>query len=56
MSMVLSFTKLDQYLKMKNESIQEPTFYLGAELKKTTLLNGVIAWGMSSRKYMRSAI
>jgi hypothetical protein len=49
-------TKLYQYFKMKNGSIQEPTFYLGAKLNKTTLQNGVIAWAMSSRKYVQSAV
>jgi hypothetical protein len=29
---------------------------LGAKLKKTVLPNGVVAWGMSSRKYVQSAI
>jgi hypothetical protein len=29
---------------------------LGAKLKKTTLLNGVIAWGMSSRKCVQFAV
>jgi hypothetical protein len=44
--------KLDEYFKMKEGSIQFPTFYLGAKLKKTVLTNGVAAWGMSSSKYM----
>jgi hypothetical protein len=35
--------KLDEYFKMKKGSIQVPTFYLGAKLKKTVLPNGVIA-------------
>jgi hypothetical protein len=39
--------KLDEYFKMKEGSIQVPTFYLCAKLKKTVLPNGVIAWGMS---------
>jgi hypothetical protein len=37
---------------MKEGSIRIPTFYLGAKLKKTVLPNGVVAWGMSSRKYV----
>jgi hypothetical protein len=48
--------KLDEYFKMKECSVQVPTFYLGAELKKTVLPNGVIAWGMSSSKYVQSAV
>jgi hypothetical protein len=31
--------KLDEYFKMKEGSIQVPTFYLGVKLKKTVLLN-----------------
>jgi hypothetical protein len=41
---------------MKEASIQVPTLYLGAKLKKTVLPNGVIAWGMSSSKYIQSAV
>jgi hypothetical protein len=48
--------KLDEYFKMKEGSIQVPTFYLGAKLKKTVLPNGVVAWGMSSSKYVQSAV
>jgi hypothetical protein len=32
--------KLDEYFKMKEGSIQVPTFYLGAKLKKTVLHHG----------------
>jgi hypothetical protein len=48
--------KLDEYFKMKEGSIQVPTFYLGAKLKKTVLPNDVVAWGMSSSKYVQSAV
>jgi hypothetical protein len=48
--------KLDEYFKMKEGSIQVPTFYFGAKLKTTVLPNGVDAWGMSSRKYLQSAV
>jgi hypothetical protein len=34
----------------------EPTFYLGAKLKKTVVLNGVVAWSMSSSKYIQAAV
>jgi hypothetical protein len=47
---------LDEYFKMKEGSIQVPTFYLGANMKKTVLTNGVVAWGMISRKYVQSAV
>jgi hypothetical protein len=48
--------KLDEYFKIKERSIQVPTFYLGVKLKKTVLPNGVVAWGMSSSKYIQSAV
>jgi hypothetical protein len=48
--------KLDEYFKMKEGSIQVPTFYLGANLKKTVLPNCVVAWGMISSKYVQSAV
>jgi hypothetical protein len=47
---------LDEYFKMKEGSIQVPTFYLGAKLKKTVLTNGMVAWGMSFSKYVQSAV
>jgi hypothetical protein len=52
----LPLTKMEQYFKINNESIHEPTFYLGEKLKKTTLSNGGIAWGMSSSKYLQSDV
>jgi hypothetical protein len=48
--------KLDEYLKMKEGSIQVPTFYLGSKLKNNFLPNGVVAWGMISSKYVQSAV
>jgi hypothetical protein len=48
--------RLDKYFKMKDGSIQEPTFYLGEKLKKTVLPNGVIDWGMSSSRYVNAAV
>jgi hypothetical protein len=56
MILVSRWKNLDEYLKMKEGSIQVPTFYVGAKLKKTVLPNGVVAWGMSSSKYVQSAI
>jgi hypothetical protein len=41
---------------MNEGSIQVPTFYLGAKLKKTALPNGVGDWGMSSRNYVQSSV
>jgi hypothetical protein len=48
--------KLDEYFKMKEGSIQVPTFYLGNKLNKTVLLNGMVAWGMSSSNYLQSSV
>jgi hypothetical protein len=51
-------TSLDQiykYFNMKPGSIMEPTFFLGAKLKKTAMTNCVVAWGMSSSKYVQAA-
>jgi hypothetical protein len=48
--------KLDEYFKMKEGSIQFPNFYVGAKLKKTVLPNVMVAWGMSSSKYVQSAV
>jgi hypothetical protein len=48
--------QLDKYLKMKDGSIEKPNFYLGAKLRQVTMSNGVIAWEMSSRKYIKAAV
>jgi hypothetical protein len=52
----MSSAQIDKYFKMKPGSIMEPTFYLGAKLKKTVMSNGVVAWGMSSSKYVQAAV
>jgi hypothetical protein len=51
-----SLAQIDKYFKMKPGSIMEPTFYLGAKLKKTVMPNGVVAWGMSSSKYVQAVV
>jgi hypothetical protein len=51
-----SLAQIDNYFKMKPGSIMEPTFYLGAKLKKTVMPNGMVAWGMSSSKYVQAAV
>jgi hypothetical protein len=48
--------KFYAYFKMKEGSVQVPAFYLGVKLKKTVLPNGMAAWGMSSSKYVQSAV
>jgi hypothetical protein len=51
-----SLAQIDMYFKMKPGAIMEPTFYLGAKLKKTVMPNGVMAWGMSSSKYVQAEV
>jgi hypothetical protein len=51
-----SLAQNDKYFKMNPGSILEPTFYLGAKFKKTVMTNGVVAWGMSSSKYVQVAV
>ena len=48
--------EIDKYFKMKPGSIGDPDFYLGAKIRPTRLPNGVIAWGMSSSKYVQAAV
>jgi hypothetical protein len=48
--------KLDEYFKMKEGSIQVPTFNLGEQLKRKLPPNSVIARGTSSSKYVQSAV
>ena len=48
--------KLDKYFMMKPGSIGDPKFYLDAMLKRISLDNGVVAWGMSSSKYVQEAV
>jgi hypothetical protein len=38
-----SLAQIDKSFKLKPGSIMEPTFYLGAKLKKTIMPNGVVA-------------
>ena len=40
---------------MKPGSIADPDFYLGAKVRRIVLPNGVVAWSMSSSKYIQSA-
>ena len=47
--------EVDKFFKMKSGSIADLDLYLGKNLKKTVLSNGVVAWGMSPRKYIREA-
>jgi hypothetical protein len=49
-----SLAQIDKYFKMKPGSIMELTFYLGANLKKTVMSNGVVDWVVSSSKYFQA--
>jgi hypothetical protein len=44
--------QVDNYFKMKPGSIGDPDFYLGAKLRMKRLSNGILAWSMSSSKYI----
>jgi hypothetical protein len=50
-----SLAQIDKF-KMKPGSIMEPTFYLGAKLKKTVMPNGVVDWGMSFSKCVQAVV
>ena len=48
--------ELDHYFPMKKGSIGDPDLYLGAKLRKTTMTNGVEAWGLSPSKYVQEVV
>lgn len=47
---------INQYFKLKPESVGEPDLYLGSKLSKTIISNGVEAWCNSSHPYVQEAI
>ena len=47
---------IDRFFKMKPGSIGDPDFYLGAKLHPIQLSDGVMAWAMSSSKYIQAAV
>ena len=47
---------LGKGIKYKNDTIEPPTSYLGAQLKKKKLPNGNHCWSLSSEKYVNAAI
>jgi len=47
---------IDGYFPMKPSSIGTPDIYLGGQLSKVTMPNGVIAWSMASSKYVQNAV
>jgi Reverse transcriptase (RNA-dependent DNA polymerase) len=51
-----ALTEIDKYFPMKLGSIGDPDMYLGAKLKAVQMQNNVLAWGMSSSKYVQEAV
>jgi hypothetical protein len=49
-------SEINGYLPLKPSSVGNPDIYLGAKLKQTQLLNGVMAWGLSPSKYVVQAV
>jgi hypothetical protein len=47
---------INNFFKMKEGSIGDPDYYLGAKLQKMTLNSGVDAWAMSSSNYALAAV
>jgi hypothetical protein len=48
--------EINSYLPLKPSSMGDPDIYLGAKLKETRLLNGVMVWGLSPSKYIVQAV
>ena len=42
--------------KLKNDKIEEPENYLGADLLKMTTADGRVCWTMSSDKYCKATV
>mgnify|MGYP003321204368 FL=1 len=51
-----TLTKLGQIYNIKNDTIAEPTQYLGAQIYKHSLPDGSWAWAMSSEKFIKNAV
>ena len=50
------FVNLDHYFKMKKGLIGDPDMYLGAKLQLTQLPNRIVAWRLSTSKYVHWAV
>ena len=48
-NVITALKEIDKFFKMKEGSVGDPDFYLGAKLRKMTLPNGVEAWSMIPR-------
>ena len=48
--------EIGKYWSLKEESIKPPDIYLGGQMRKTTLENGVEAWRFGSAQYVGAAV
>ena len=48
--------QIDKYMKLKPDSVGDPDVYLGAKLKRVTVENGVVCWGLSPSKYIQESV
>ena len=47
---------MDDYFKLKPEYLLEPNIYLGSEIRKIDMHNGVWTWGFSSACYVHDSV
>ena len=52
----VELVKIDNFFRMKPNSIGDPDMYLGAKVSMNVLPDGVEAWGLSSSKYVQEAV
>ena len=48
--------EIGRYFELKEESIGHPTQYLGGQVRKVTMENGVEAWAFSASQYIQAAV
>ena len=48
--------EIGRYFELKPDSIGPPSLYLGGNLRKIELSNGVEAWAFSSTQYVQTAV
>ena len=49
-------TEIGRYFELKEESVGEPSIYLGGRVCKVQLDNGVEAWAFGSSQYVQAAV
>ena len=47
---------IDKFMKLKPDSVGDPSVYLGAKLKRVQLDNDVWCWTLSPSKYVHEAV